>query len=205
MKYITCSGAIVAGGLSSRMDGKNKALLTVGDQTILHHQMGVLHSMFEHILLVTNTPMAYASWDMMMVADLFAVRSSLTGIHAALFHAPYSHIFITACDTPFLNKGIVSLLLKNLEPKWDVIVPDTKTGLEPLCAIYSKRCLKPIERHLKTDRPKVTDFFPSVRLKKIGEDLLRQVDPDLLSFFNVNTPQDLTTAEGIWRERRLIP
>jgi molybdopterin-guanine dinucleotide biosynthesis protein A len=35
------------------------------------------------------------------------------------------------------------------------------------------------------------------RIKKIPEERLRAKDPDLVSFFNVNTPQDLARAEQL--------
>jgi molybdopterin-guanine dinucleotide biosynthesis protein A len=136
----------------------------------------------------------------MMVADLFPVRSSLTGVHAGLFHAPSSHVFVSACDTPFLQRELVLEVLNGFDPKWDVIIPETKKGLQPLCAVYSKRCLKPIEGQLLNDRPRIIDFFTSVRVKKISEGQCREVDPDLVSFFNVNTPHDLEVAEAMWRD-----
>jgi len=202
MTESSCSGAILAGGLNSRMGGKNKALLSVGNQRILDHLTNAFQGLFETPVLVTNSPVDFLSWDMMMAADLFPVRSSLTGIHAGLFHASLPHVFVTACDTPFLKKELIVLLLDTLEPQWDVVIPETQDGFQPLCAIYSKRCLKPIERQLRDENPKIIDFFSTVRVKHVAEDRLREADPDLLSFFNVNTPQDLVKAEEMWGKGR---
>ena len=114
------------------------------------------------------------------MADLFALRCSLTGLHAGLFHASASHVFVTACDTPFLKTELVALLLENVGPKWDVIIPETGKGMQPLCAVYSRQCLKPIARQLKKNAARIVDFFPLVRVKKISESRLREAAADEL-------------------------
>jgi len=194
VKY-PCSGVILSGGLNTRMGGKNKALLSIGGQTIMDRLYNTLRGFFDEVLLVTNDPLQYLSWDFPIVTDLFPIRSSLTGIHAGLFYASAPHAFITACDTPFLKTELIRALLEELEPKQDVIMPVTGEGNEPLCAIYSKRCIKPIEHQLKNQDPKILKFFPKVKVKEVPEAQLRTVDPDLISFFNINTPEDLAACE----------
>ncbi|MES0363039.1 MAG: molybdenum cofactor guanylyltransferase [Desulfobacteria bacterium] len=194
MKY-SCSGIILSGGLNERMAGKNKAFLSLGGQTILDRLCNTFQGLFDEVLLVTKDPLQYLSFDLKIVSDLFRVRSSLTGIHAGLFHASAPHAFITACDTPFLRPELIQALLDELEPRWDVIMPVTERGNQPLCAIYSKRCIKSIERQLQNGDPKILNFFPKVKVKEIPEAELRSADPDLISFFNINTPEDLTASE----------
>ena len=186
------------------MAGQNKALLSVGDRSVLDRLSSTFEGPFEEVVLVTNAPLEYLSWDLMIVTDLFPLRSSLTGIHAGLFHASAPHAFVTACDTPFLKKELISVLLEALEPKWDVIIPETKEGHQPLCAIYSKRCLKPIEHQLRRQDPKIINFFSKVKVKKISEPQLRAADPDLVSFFNINTPEDLAASKKMSMEGRGI-
>jgi molybdopterin-guanine dinucleotide biosynthesis protein A len=199
MRY-PCSGVILSGGLNSRMGGQNKAFLSVGHQRILDRLFNTFDGLFEEVLLVTNDPLQYLSWDALIVSDLFPVRSSLTGIHAGLFHASAPHIFVTACDTPFLSRPLIKRLLEEIEPKWDVIIPVTAEGRQPLCAIYSKRCMKPIDHQLENQDPKIIRFFPKVKVKELSDAQIRSADPDLLSFFNINTPDDLAIAEKIFAE-----
>jgi molybdopterin-guanine dinucleotide biosynthesis protein A len=101
-----------------------------------------------------------------------------------------------------LQKGLVETIVNALAPKFDVVIPETEQGLEPLCAIYSKSCLEPIERQLSANILKIQKFFRSVRIKKISEAHLRRNDPELLSFFNINTPDDLKLAETIEVQHR---
>ena len=192
-----CTGVILSGGLNSRFDGKNKALLSVGERRIIDRLLDVFSGLFDEIILVTNHPRYFLKWDLTIVTDIFDLRSSLTGIHTGLFYANNPYAFFSACDTPFLKKELVEILVEQIEEKLDIIMPETTAGFEPLCAIYSKRCLKPAEDHLKANKLKIQWAFRSNRIKNIPENLLRSVDPELRSFFNINTPEDLVRAEAM--------
>jgi len=88
-------------------------------------------------------------------------------------------------------------LLYHIESSVDIVIPETSKGLEPLCSVYSKNCLKPVEQQLIKQQLKIQLFFQKVRVKKLPEPILRKADPDLLSFSNINTPEDLARAEHI--------
>ena len=192
-----CTGVILAGGQNTRFSGTNKAFLRVGGKRILDRIYGVFEELFEEIILVTNDPLQYLEWNFNIVTDLFPFRSSLTGIHAGLFFTTTSHAFFAACDIPFLKKELVETILDSIEPRIDIVIPATSKGLEPLCSVYSKRCLKPIEQQLVKQDLKIQRIFQKVRVKKLPENILRQNDPDLLSFYNINSPDDLARAEYV--------
>ncbi|MDP2861843.1 MAG: molybdenum cofactor guanylyltransferase [Desulfobacterales bacterium] len=193
----SCTGVILAGGLNSRFSGANKAFIQIGNKRILDHIYDVFSELFEEIILVTNDPLKYLEWDLKIVTDIYPARSSLTGIHAGLFYATGSHAFITACDTPFLKKDLVEALICAVLPQTDIVIPETSAGIEPLCAVYSKRCLKQIENQLEKQEYKIQGFFNKVRVIKISEDEIRAKDPELTSFFNVNTPFAFDKAKEI--------
>jgi molybdopterin-guanine dinucleotide biosynthesis protein A len=192
---IPCTGVILSGGLNTRFNGENKAFISVGGRRILDRLLDVFSVLFDEIILVTNHPESFLQWDLTIVTDIFDLRSSLTGIHAGLFYSNNPYAFFSACDTPFLKKELVEVLVKQIEQKIDIIMPETANGFEPLCAIYSKRCLKPAEDHLKANKVKIQWAFRSNRIKNIPENQLRTVDPELRSFLNINTPEDLARAE----------
>jgi molybdopterin-guanine dinucleotide biosynthesis protein A len=191
------TGIILAGGQNTRFSGTNKALIRVGGRCILDGIYDVFSELFEEIILVTNDPIQYLEWDLNIVTDLFPIRSSLTGIHSGLFYMTDSYGFVAACDTPFLKKELVKTILDSIEPGVDIVIPETSKGLEPLCSVYSKRCLKPVEQQLTQQQLKIRQVFQKVRVKKLPEPILRKADPDLLSFSNINTPEDLARAEKI--------
>jgi len=191
------TGVILAGGQNTRFSGTNKALIRVGGKCILDRIYDVFNDLFEEIILVTNDPLQYLEWDLDIVTDLFPIRSSLTGIHAGLFYTTTPYAFFAACDIPFLKKELVETILGNIEPFVDIVIPETSLGFEPLCSVYSKQCFKPIEQQLVKKDLQIQQIFRKVRVKKIPENILRQNDPDLVSFSNINTPDDLTKAEYI--------
>jgi len=194
MKY-PCTGVILAGGMNTRFSGQDKAFLSVGGMRIIDHLFSLFNALFEDILLVTNDPYKYLEWDINIVSDLFPVRSSLTGIHAGLFYTLNPFAFFAACDTPFLKRELVEIIINSIEQGVDVVIPETPAGLEPLCAVYSKECLKPVEQQIIQKKFKIGQLFKKRRVKKIPEKILREKDPDLISFFNINTPQDQEKAE----------
>ena len=190
-----CSGVILSGGLAARYDGTEKALLQVGGVRILDRIYEIYRELFDEIILVTNSPEKFLEWDLLIVADLFPIRSSLTGIHAGLFYATNPYAFISACDTPFLRKEMVETVIGKIEAQIDIVMPETSAGFEPLCAAYSKRCLEAAQNNLEQEKLKITRTFRKSRIKTISEKVLRQIDPALRSFFNINTPGDLQQAE----------
>ena len=192
-----CTGVILAGGQSTRFNGKDKAFIHIGQRQVLDRILDIFRELFDDIILVTNEPIKYLAWDVMLATDLYPIRSSLTGIHAGLFFTANPYVFFAACDMPFLKKEVVNTIIGGIEPGVDVIIPETADGLEPLCAVYSKNCLRSAEQNLRKHDLKIQQFFKKVRVKKIQEAELRQKDPGLVSFFNINTPADLDQAEEI--------
>lgn len=190
-----CTGIILAGGKNLRLPGKKKAFLSIGGKRIIDHIFTLFQELFDEVIIVTNDPLEFMELDAKIVSDISDTRCSLAGIHAGLFYASNPYIFVSACDTPFLSKDLVEYMVNAGEPGKTVIIPETLDGLEPLCAVYSKECLRAIEDNLATKRLKILGFFKKKRTKKIPETLLRKLDPDLKSFFNINTPEDLARAE----------
>ncbi len=191
------TGVILAGGRGTRFHGRNKALIQINGGTILDRLCKVLSSIFDHVLLITNAPQDYLAWDIAMASDLFGIRSSLTGIHAALFHATTPYVFCTACDTPFLQPELIRLIVGRMDGRYEVVMPETGKGTEALCAVYAKTCLPRIEQAVIDGRLKILRVFRQERIGRVPESEIRKVDPDLISFFNINTPQDLETARRL--------
>jgi molybdopterin-guanine dinucleotide biosynthesis protein A len=192
-----CSGVILAGGLSKRLNCMDKAFVQVGQKDIVTRLLDIFNDLFDDKIVVTNDPVKYLAYDCKLASDIFPIRSSLTGLQAGLFFAANPYTFVTACDTPFLKKGVIEILLRTIETGIDVIIPETASGFEPLCAVYSKKCLIPAENNLQRHKFKIQQFFKKVRVKKIPEKELRKQDPELISFFNINSPADLEKAEKI--------
>ncbi|MFP4040574.1 MAG: molybdenum cofactor guanylyltransferase [Desulfosudaceae bacterium] len=196
------TGVILAGGENRRVQSRKKAFFEVGGQPLVGRVYNVLRSVFARVMIVTNTPLDFIDWNAVIVTDIFDHRSSLTGIQAALFSVDTPRAFICACDAPFLKKELVNTVVAGVEAGLDVVIPETSAGLEPLCAVYSaERCLEVIESQLVRRQFAIRHTLNRLRVKTVSEKKLRQSDPFLDSFMNVNTPEDLERAHRIISDR----
>jgi molybdopterin-guanine dinucleotide biosynthesis protein A len=185
------TGVVLAGGLSTRFSGENKAFIKIDGRRLIDRIQAIFKELFAELILVTNQPLDHLDWDGKIVTDIFPIRSSLTGIHAGLFYASHPFAFFSACDTPFLQREVIEVVVEAIRQDVDVIVPKVEAGLEPLCAAYSRRCLEAVERHLQRQDLAIRKFFDRLRVRTISESRIRRIDPRLESFFNINTPDDL--------------
>ncbi|MHB1416941.1 MAG: molybdenum cofactor guanylyltransferase [Chloroflexota bacterium] len=188
------SGAVLAGGKSARM-GADKATLRVGGDTLLDRVIARLASNVEEVLVVgrgrTEPPSPVRA-----VADLRPGAGSLGGIFTALSFAQGSRCLVVACDMPFLNRRLLAYLL-DLSPGYDVVIPRDDGNVEPLHAVYAKTCLEPIRTLLEEGDRRIVDFFPHVRVRYVEKQEIAVFDPELRSFFNVNTPAEFRQALAI--------
>jgi len=192
---VKITGIILAGGKNLRM-GKNKAFLEVNGQRIIDRIREIFADLFNEVLLVTNSPLEYGYLNLRMVADLCPGKGALGGLYTGLFHASCSHAFVAACDMPFLNKALISHL-SALSPGYDIVIPKPDDGLQPLHAVYSQKCLPFMENLLRQDNLKIIDFFPKVKKREVVTKEILQFDPHLISFLNINTPEDLAWAQDL--------
>jgi molybdenum cofactor guanylyltransferase len=199
MKQTTnCTGIILSGGLNTRMGGQNKAFIKLGEKRFLDRILDTLKTCCSHYLIVTREPELYTEWQIESTTDIFDIRSPLTGIHAGLSAMQTNFAFVTSCDTPLLKKEVLEILVKAIVPGVDVIVPASGTYYQPMCAIYSKRCAVIIEQMLNSHELKVDRLYERVQLKPIPYERFEAVDPQLLSFFNINTTDDLKMAQELY-------
>ena len=193
------AAVILAGGKSSRM-GKDKALLNLGKQKMIEYVLEEIRDVFKDILII-GSPESYDFPGVPVEPDIIPGRGPLSGIHAGLIHTGKDYVFVTACDMPFVNKKLIQYMINKLDNKYDVLIPRVGEFMEPLFALYGKRCIAPIEENLNAGRYKVLDFLPKVRVNYIyPEEINAFVEPEKV-FFNVNTPQELERAKDIFSNK----
>jgi molybdopterin-guanine dinucleotide biosynthesis protein A len=191
---------ILAGGKSNRM-GKNKAFLPLGDKPLFEHVLKICTRLFKDIMVITKEPDPFLRYPVKVERDLVEA-GALGGLYTGLFLSLTPFVFCVACDMPFLKEGLVKYLL-SLRNGYDAVVPMGPDGLHPLCAVYSKSCLNPIEKSLSEGNKRISSFFKEVKLRLVEADEVRVFDPHFLSFFNINTPSDLKRAEELLRGTQL--
>lgn len=189
---MSVSAAIMAGGKSRRM-GRDKAWLDVGDgRPIVRRVIDVLSAVADEVFLVANDE-RYTTLGLRVVPDRFAAGGVLGGIATGVGAATHDRVLVAACDMPFLRPEVFRLLVERSDG-YDAVVPRIGDEYEALHALYTKTCLPPMERALGAGKMRVLSFFGDVRLRVLEADELRTVDPDLRSFTNVNTPEELAAA-----------
>ncbi len=194
------AGLVLLGGASRRM-GQNKAILAVGGIPIIQRVIKALDPLCSETLLVGNDAEPYHHLGLPIIPDIQPNLGPLMGLYSGLLATKYELNFLLACDMPFASAALLNHLLA-LSNGYDVVIPRTKGGLHPLCAVYRRStCLPAIRASLDAHSRRVISFFDQVRVREVGPDELRMFDPDDISLMNVNTPEDLATARDI--ERRL--
>lgn len=192
------TGVVQAGGKSTRMGGRPKALIELGGRCIVERVVAALAPAVDEILIVTNTPELYAFLELPMVGDVYPGRGSLGGIYSGL-KAAGAVALTVACDMPFLHPEVVRLVASRAG-EGDVVIPRVGNRLETMHAAYGKACLPHIEKRLLAGQLKIVEFLAGVRVVEISEaDVARFRDP-AVAFMNVNTPDELERARALVAE-----
>lgn len=199
-----CSIVINAGGKSTRM-GSDKALLEIAGKPMIEHILDQTAGLGEQII-ITNNPQAYAYLKLPLVGDRLPDKGALGGLYTAVEAASQPYAVVLACDMPFVNRPLLEFMLAQAAD-FEAVVPrllSAETGkveAEPFRAVYAKTCLGPIQRALEAGKMRMISFFPDIRLRWVEEAEIRPYDPELLSFRNCNTPQELEEVRALWQSR----
>jgi len=200
------AGVILAGGKSRRM-GRDKALLDFDGAPLIARVIARVRNVCPEAIIVANDVDAYARFGLPVVRDVYPGKGSLGGIFSGLHAAQHEYALAVACDLPFLNDALLRYLIA-LAPQADIVIPrahaptDARRGrvtlpLQPMHAIYSKRCLGPMRARLLADDLRIINFFDAVRVRVVAPDEIARFDPQMLSFLNVNTPEDWNFAMSL--------
>ena len=198
---------VLAGGRSKRL-GRNKVTETIGNLSLIETVISRLSEFHSEIIIVTahdsTIPQLSPYSHIKVIEDIYPGKGTLGGIYSGLVAATTFLNIVVACDMPFLNVNLLRRMAE-LAADFDVVVPRTRDGvLEPLHAVYSKHCLEPIEYLIKQDRLSVLELYPMVKVKYLEASEISSLDPDNLSFFNINTEADLTTGRDLAHRKDII-
>jgi molybdopterin-guanine dinucleotide biosynthesis protein A len=191
------SAAILAGGRARRFGGADKASLIVGGARIIDRQLAALETVADDIRIVANEPDRYAALGVRVIPDQIAGAGPLGGLHAALADAVHGAVVVLGCDLPFVTPALLRTLVIEFGTgeEVDAVVPRPARGLEPLCAIYAKRCADQARRRIDRGDLALRGLLDDVRVRVLGPDVLAPYEDESV-FLNVNTPHDYARATG---------
>lgn len=186
---IAAVGAVLAGGLGSRLGG-SKAVAELAGRPLIEYPLGALAAAGLEPLVVAKPDTELPHLDAEIVREPALPRHPLCGIVAALRRAVGRPTVVVACDMPFLSAPLLAWLASAPQP---LIVPTIGGELQPLPARYEARLLPALEVALEELAP-LRRTVESLRPRRLTErELARFGNPQRLCF-NVNTPADLDAA-----------
>ncbi len=190
------SGAVLAGGRAQRFGGQDKTQLRLGRENLLNRTLGILNSFCAETLISSNTLPQQPEGR--IVPDQKNNQGPLGAIYSCLLAASNPYLMIVAGDMPFIKPPALIKLWHERE-EFDVIIPRSPDGMQPLAAIYKQSCIPNIATQLKENNFKIRGFFDDVRVKVITCSDFPDIYPDN-TFLNINSPADLRRARSLYQK-----
>jgi molybdopterin-guanine dinucleotide biosynthesis protein A len=193
---------ILAGGKSLRL-GRNKSLETIGGKNLVQWVIDRLAILSTEIIIATARGEEIPNCSDVMVktvADVYPGKGPLAGIHSGLIASSSSRAIVVSCDTPFVSVSLLEYMT-SICSRFDVVVPRIQMKTEPLCAVYSKNCIAPIQELLERNELQIIKLFSMVKVKYLEQHKIKSLDPEHLSFFNINNEADLDRARRLATEK----
>lgn len=192
---------LLAGGKSLRL-GQDKVLEKVGNSSLLEQVISRIDSLVKEIIIVTAEQRTFSRLEghpkLKTVYDILPGKGSLGGIYTGLVKSSSFYNLVIAADMPFLNQSLLRYMLE-VSDGFDFILPRVNNLYEPLHAVYSKNCIAHIESMIKQGRRVIIELFDHVKVRYVEAEEVDRFDPQHLSFFNINTKEDLKLARKIAR------
>jgi molybdopterin-guanine dinucleotide biosynthesis protein A len=177
---------IIAGGKSSRMK-ENKALLPFGRfSSLTEYQYERLNKIFSKVYISTKENKF--DFEVDIIEDVNNISSPLVALVSIFETLEADEVFVLSVDAPFVEKIVIEKLYEAKASKLDVIVVQSKHGIEPLCAIYNRSFLGKAKIALKNNQHRLQSLFDDLEVKKV---LIEEEK----YFMNLNYPEDYKSAK----------
>jgi len=200
------SAIILAGGFSGRL-GQDKGLVRLADRPLIKHVLDRTKDLVDESLVIVSSKVQAETYSKVLggsvnvLVDNCELHSPLAGVVTGFGQARGEYSLLLPCDTPFVSRDILMLLLELCVNKNAAIPRWPNCYAEPLQAVYrTKPALEAGRNALcsgKLNIQAVVDRLQGVRF--ISTLVLEQLDPGLKTFFNVNSVSDLKRAETMLR------
>ena len=205
------SAIILSGGQSRRM-GRDKALLELDGERLLDRVANTVSAISDDVIVVAGDPARYPAGGWRVVGDAFPGAGALGGLYSGLQAARHPYVVAVACDMPFLSTPLLRYLAR-MASGWDAAVPQVSDtpltddlalsprhtakdrDLQPLHAVYNRRVAKVIRERIAAGDLRMIGFFPQIRVRYVSAAEIERYDPQRLSFFNANTPEEWAAVQ----------
>lgn len=176
---------IIAGGKSSRML-QDKALLPfAGASSLAQFQYERLNKLFSKVYISSKNDKF--DFEVDIIEDVNKVSSPLVALVSIFETLAVDEVFVLSVDAPFVDKEIIKRLYTSNNDKFDVVVAESKNGLEPLCAIYHRSFLPQAKEALANNNHRLQRLLHALSLLKVFIEEEKK-------FMNLNYPKDYNEA-----------
>ena len=198
------SAVILAGGFSRRF-GRDKGLVVLDGKPLVLHVIERVSNMVDEIVVVVSSKDQKKKFEVLLedkadiAIDKNDAQSPLVGAITGFESAEGEYSLLLPCDTPLVSTQIVQFLLDVCTNK-SAVIPRWPSGyIEPLQAAYhTKSALTAAKTALEQGKMNMRSMIDNLSLVRyVSTMVLEQLEPKLLTFFNINTPQDLKRAESL--------
>lgn len=196
MNKFSC--AILAGGQSRRF-GRDKTVAKINNKTLTEILADKLCKISEDVMVISkdNTKFSFSNKNVRFLKDFTDDQSPLVGIITALKNAKNDRVFIVSADTPFLSLELVNFLYKFTD-KYESVLTKINGKINTLCGFYKKKTLQTFLDFFNKKNYRLINSYTHLNTKFISDITeIKMYDPELLSFININTPEDYEYAKKI--------
>jgi len=203
------SAVVLAGGFSKRF-GQDKGLLKLAGKPLILHILDKVSTVVDEVLVVVSSKSQEKAYTCFLkqkakiVIDKYETQNPLVGALTGFERAQGKYSLLLPCDTPFVSSQIASFLLELCVNK-DAVIPRWPNGhIEPLQAVYyTKSALNVANKAVEDKKQNMHSMIASLKkVQYVSTLVLKQIDPKLTTFFNINTPKDLRKAEHMLLDAR---
>ncbi|MCJ7720842.1 molybdenum cofactor guanylyltransferase [Candidatus Bathyarchaeota archaeon] len=199
------SAIILAGGFSRRF-GSDKGLVVLANKPLVVHVIERISPVVDEVLLVVSSEIQKQIFEPILenkaklIIDKDDSQSPLIGAITGFETAKGEYSLLLPCDTPLVSTKIVQFFL-DLCTNRSAVIPRWPSGyIEPLQAVYhTKSALTAAKKALAAGSMNMRSMIDNLMgVRYVSTMVLEQMEPELVTFFNVNTPQDLQKAAAIF-------
>jgi molybdopterin-guanine dinucleotide biosynthesis protein A len=192
------TGVVLAGGRSSRF-GANKALADWKGTPLVQTVVNSLLEVLPKVLVVTKNAAELSfleSERVQVIEDLCADGHPMGGLFTALQGLQTPHAFVAACDMPFVEPRLIEAMWHS-RADYDAVIPVWREKRQPLCGVYSRGCVGLVRSSIDQDMLGISRLFDTLRTRFMLEREVAGVDPQGLSFMDIDTREDYERAKGL--------
>ena len=176
---------IIAGGKSSRMQ-TDKALLPFGGfSSLAEFQYNRLSQLFSVVYISSKEDKF--DFEVNIIKDVNKVSSPLVALVSIFETLKCDEVFVLSVDAPFVDRSVIEKLYEAKNEIFDVIVVESKNGLEPLSAIYRRSFLSKAKIALHNNQHRLQSLFNDLEVKKV------LIEEEKI-FMNLNYPKEYEEA-----------